>query len=184
MVIGTFFCCLVFFVYNSIANKYSIGAVPMRIFVMGVIDTKDRRKLRRCRPETDAFVVLKSQHSPFVFRLLDISTKGLAFSFLPHLKGLISSSQLDIMLPHPVCHIKNIPFKHVSDCEISIQFANGFATKRCGVEFNKLNQGQKDGLECLIKTLLALPWGFSFADRNIGFQRPYERECPIVMPIA
>lgn len=144
---------------------------------MASIDTKERRKLRRCRPETTAFVVLKTQHTPFVCRLIDISTKGLAFSFLPSPEGLFDVQQLDIMLPHPVCHMQNIPFKLVSDSEINIGSAKGFATKRCGVEFKDLDQAQNARLNCLVETLLALPWGFSFADRNIGFQRSHAGAC-------
>jgi hypothetical protein len=73
--------------------------------------------------------------------------------------------------------MQNIPFKLVSDSEINIGSAKGFATKRCGVEFKDLDQAQNARLNCLVETLLALPWGFSFADRNIGFQRSHAGAC-------
>ena len=146
---------------------------------MAAVETKEHRKVRRYRPKIPAFVILKTQEIPFVCRLLDISKKGLSFSFLPCLEGIIQLKQLDIMLPHPVCNIRNIPFKFVSDSDISIESAHGFATKRCSIEFSDLNQTQNARLQCLIETLLALPWGFSFADRHMGLQRPLERICPV-----
>jgi len=56
-----------------------------------------------------------------------------------------------------------MPFELILDCEIDIGSATGFATERRGVKFGTLTQYQKSYLSCLIETLLALPWGFSFA---------------------
>ena len=121
------------------------------------------REYRRYKPETSAFVVAKIRPVTLICRILDISPAGLAFSCIPCGERLSELRELDVLLPHPFCYLRNIPFELISDCEIDIGSAIGFATERCGVKFGTLTQYQKAYLNCLIETLLALPWGFSFA---------------------
>jgi hypothetical protein len=137
----------------------------------------ERRKLSRYIPEIDAFVSLKNCGVPPMCKLLDISLKGLAFSCIPCRSLLSDLSKLSIVIPHPIFYLRNVSFGLISDSEIDIGSVNGFATRRCGVRFVDLNPNQNASLTCLIETLSSLRWGFSFADRNIGFQRPHERAC-------
>ena len=123
----------------------------------------ERREHRRCKPETSAFMVAKIRHVTLVCRILDISPAGLAFSCTPYGERLSELCELDILLPHPFCYLQKVPFELISESDIDIGSAIGFATRRRGVKFGNLNQHQKSYLGCLIETLLALPWGFSFA---------------------
>ena len=123
----------------------------------------ERRQYRRYKPEASAFVVDKIRRVTLICRILDISPAGLAFSCRPSGERLSELCELDILLPHPVCYLQHIPFKLISHCEIDIGSAIGFATQRHGVKFGTLRQYQESYLNCLMETLLALPWGFSFA---------------------
>ena len=124
----------------------------------------ERREHRRCKPEASAFVVAKIHRDvTLICRILDISPAGLAFSCIPCGERLSELCELDILLPHPFCYLQKIPFELISYSEIYIGSAIGFAIKRHGVKFGNLTQHQKSYLRCLIQTLLALPWGFSFA---------------------
>jgi hypothetical protein len=122
----------------------------------------ERREDRRCKTETDAFVVAKNRRVTFICRVLDISPAGLAFSCMHCGETLSELCELDIMLPHPLCYLQKMPFELISVSEIDAGSAIGFATRRYGVKFGNLTQHQKSYLRCLIQTLLALPWGFSF----------------------
>ena len=123
----------------------------------------ERREYRRYKPEASAFVVAKIRPVTLICRTLDISPAGLAFSCIPCGERLSERCELDVLLPNPFCYLQNIPFELISDCEIDIGSAMGFATERRGVKFGTLTQHQKSYLSCLIETLLALPWGFSLA---------------------
>ena len=123
----------------------------------------ERREYRRYKPEASAFVVAKIRRATLICRILDISPAGLAFSCSPCGERLSELCELDVLLPHPFCCLQHIPFELISDCEIDIGSAIGFATERRGVKFGTLKQHQKSYLSCLIETLFALPWGFSLA---------------------
>jgi hypothetical protein len=122
----------------------------------------ERREYRRYKPEASAFAVAKIRPVTLICRTLDISPAGLAFSCIPCGERLSERCELDVLLPNPFCYLQNIPFELISDCEIDIGSAIGFATERRGVKFGTLTQHQKSYLSCL-ETLLALPWGFSLA---------------------
>lgn len=136
--------------------KSVVGRVKEDAFV-------ERRRHRRYKPEISAFVSVKNATFPRMCRLLDISSAGLAFSCIGNGEGVSDRCKLDIMLPNPFCYLKKMPFELISDCRMEINSVTGFATRRCGVRFEKLDQDQKSYLTMLIDTLLALPWGFSIA---------------------
>jgi hypothetical protein len=123
----------------------------------------ERREYRRCKPVASAFVVAKIRRITLICWILDISPAGLAFSCSASGERLSELCELDILLPHPFCYLQHLPFELVSDCEIDMRSAVGFATERHGVRFEALTRHQGSYLSCLIETLLALPWGFSFA---------------------
>jgi hypothetical protein len=123
----------------------------------------ERREHRRYKPEASAFVVGKLGRVTLICRILDISPAGLAFSCSPCGERLSELCELDVLLPHPFCYLQHMPFELISDCQIDIGSAIGFATQPLGVKFGTLTRYQKSYLSCLIETLLALPWGFSLA---------------------
>ena len=137
----------------------------------------ERRIYRRCNPEIDAFVSFTNCGVPSMCQLLDISQGGLAFGCTPHGDLLPNLIKLSIVIPNPVFYLENLSFGLISNSEIDSGSAAGFATRRCGVQFTDLKPDQNASLNCLIETLLALPWGFSFAKQNISFQKPRRESC-------
>ena len=131
----------------------------------------ERRSYRRCSPEIDAFVSFTNCGVPSMCQLLDISLGGLAFGCTPYGRLFPDLSKLSIVIPKPVFYLQNISFGLISDCEIDIGSTTGFASRRYGIEFTDLKPSQNASLNCLIETLLGLPWGFSFAGQNIIFQK-------------
>ena len=132
----------------------------------------EKRSDRRCKPEIDAFVSFKNYGVPLMCKLFDICLGGLSFGCSAGGNLLSNLNKLSIVIPKPVFYLKNVSFQVVSDSEIDIGSANGFATRRCGVKFVDLKSKQIASLNCLIDTLLALPWGFSFTEQNVQFQEP------------
>jgi hypothetical protein len=137
----------------------------------------ERRKLRRCKPEISAFVSFKNAGSSWMCKLLDISLAGLAFSCSPCGNRLLHSRRLSIIIPNPVFYLEHMAFGLISDSELDRESADGFATRRCGVEFRDLDSRQNSSLKCLIETLLALPWGFSFTDHPVMRQQAIAGAC-------
>ena len=122
----------------------------------------ERRKCYRYKSEFDAFVSLKDDDVSQMCKLLDISVKGLSFRCIPWKQVLLDISKLSIVIPSPVFYLENLSFELISDSEIDIRSANGFATRRCGVRFVGLNPHQNVSLTQLIETLFPLHAGASF----------------------
>ena len=128
----------------------------------------ERRKCYRYKSELDVFVSLKEDGVPQMCKLLDISPKGLAFSCIPRRSLLFNVSKLSIVIPSPVFYLENVWFELITDSEIDMGSANGFATRRCGVRFVGLNPHQNASLTYLLETLFPKQSDFSMADRGMS----------------
>ena len=143
-------------------------SIDTRIWDHGLTE---RRSHRRCKPEIGAFVSFKNNGAPLMCKLLNISLGGLAFGCTPFGSLLSDLNKLSIVIPNPVFYLENLSFELISDTEIDTGSTKGFACRSWGVKFTDLNPKQAASLNCLIETLLALPWGFSFADQNLNSLR-------------
>lgn len=118
----------------------------------------ERRKHKRFDAPSDAVVFLRTSWPDFtiVGTIIDISTCGLAFFYTAASKQKDESCKLDIILAGPRFSLGKVPFKTISDFEISMECPVGFmAPRRRGVQFGDLTDNQKLELEDFIQSCTA-----------------------------
>lgn len=125
----------------------------------------ERRQHKRFEAPSDAVVFLRTSWPDFtiVGKIIDISTFGLSFLYSAASRQKDESSHLDIILAGPRFSLGEVPFKTISDFEISMECPVGFmAPRRRGVQFGDLTDNQKRELEYFIQSCTAkeMPvWG-------------------------
>jgi hypothetical protein len=115
----------------------------------------ERRKHKRFEAPSDAVVFLRTSGPDFtiVGKIIDISTCGLAFLYSAASMQKDESRNLDIILAGPRFSLGKVPFKTISDFEISMECPVGFmAPRRRGVQFGDLTDNQKLELEYFIQS--------------------------------
>jgi hypothetical protein len=118
----------------------------------------ERRKHKRFDPPSDAVVFLRTSWPDFtiVGKIIDISACGLAFLYSAASRQKDESRNLDIILAGPRFSLGKVPFKTISDFEISIECPVGFmAPRRRSVQFGDLTDNQKLALEYFIQSCTA-----------------------------
>ena len=114
-------------------------------------NTIEQRKHERFRVQYGAFVAFRVDHSK-LGQIIDISKGGLAFRYIANGKQSKGPDQLDIMLAEKDFHLKKLPFKAITDFEITSEIPlNSLQTRRCGVQFGKLTKSQISQLDFFIK---------------------------------
>jgi hypothetical protein len=84
--------------------------------------------------------------------VIDVSKGGLAFRYIANGKRPSESFELDILYSHEPVYIDRMPFRTVSDTEITGESGSKlFPLRRCGVQFGELTEVQKSQLEYLIE---------------------------------
>lgn len=112
----------------------------------------EKRKYTRYTANEGTFAALRSNFEK-VGRVLDISVKGLAFSYLDGTGKSTDTESLevDIFLTQNGCHLYRIPCKIVYDIphlyEKSFYHAK---SKRCGLSFGRLSSEQEKDLKRFI----------------------------------
>jgi hypothetical protein len=110
----------------------------------------ERRKHERLQIQHGAFVILKSYDNK-VGRIADISPDGLTFTYHTSGDGSVMATQLDIFVAGSPVHMYTIPCRTISDFEIDSDIHRSMITRRCGVQFGTLNQGQIFQLDYLVQ---------------------------------
>jgi hypothetical protein len=110
----------------------------------------ERRKLPRLRVREGAYVAL-CPHYDRVGQIVDISTDGLAFTYVATTNGDDESAELDIFLVKGDFYLEQIPFVAVTDIGIAPHspFAS-VVTRRKSLRFGRLSPSQRSRLEFFI----------------------------------
>lgn len=111
--------------------------------------SSERREKKRFRPKKMTFVAFKPQFVK-LGKVLDISEGGLCFQYLAkddH--GGDTAVQADIFMSDNGYYLPDVTCKMVWDTEAEekMTFPIGFQSRRCGLQFVKLTQDQRDKLE-------------------------------------
>jgi len=106
----------------------------------------EKRKHKRLHAPSDAVVFLRTSWPDFtiVGKIIDVSSGGLAFFYTAASMQKDEPRKLDIILAGSRFSLSQVPFKTVSDVEISMECPVGFmAPRRRGVQFRDLTENQK-----------------------------------------
>jgi len=111
----------------------------------------EKRRFRRFQAPQNAFALLRGPESR-LGQIIDISKGGLAFRYLSNGRQPRRSFQLDIFLANNGFRLEKVSSRTVSDFEISKQaLANSVTMRRCGVQFDELNQDHISRLEYFLE---------------------------------
>jgi c-di-GMP-binding flagellar brake protein YcgR len=110
----------------------------------------DRRRHERFKINGRAFVYYET-HSPKVAEIMDISTDGVAFSYVGSTERLNQPLQLEIIVPDSTGFMEKLPCRTVSDCQVCAETDESRGTRRCSVQFADLTDAQKAEIECFIE---------------------------------
>ncbi|MFC1580344.1 hypothetical protein ACFL4N_05465 [Thermodesulfobacteriota bacterium] len=99
--------------------------------------------------EDGAFVAQRSQERK-LWQILDICMGGLAFRYIPIAQEIIESSKLEIVTSDTLFSLENIPYRSISECEISEESLSKYSLKRHSVQFGYLTDDQKSELKYFI----------------------------------
>ena len=116
----------------------------------GTERTVEKRKDNRFKARENIYVALVND-STKVGQIMNISSGGLAFSYIGESVPIVDWYKMDIFLGRNRFYLKEIPFKIVSD--FSIENKNPFSTvlmRQCSGQFGQLTQEQKSQLDDLI----------------------------------
>ena len=109
----------------------------------------EQREHKRFQVPKGAFVGL-GHHDTQVGQIIDVSMGGLAFRYVGSEEP--SNGELDIFLSERDFYLGRIPFKSVSDFEMTTRTASTSMTmRRTGVRFRKLTESQISQLEYFIQ---------------------------------
>ncbi|MEN8245648.1 MAG: PilZ domain-containing protein [Thermodesulfobacteriota bacterium] len=114
-------------------------------------NNKNRRKQKRFKAVNGAFAAVR-QKSNHVGQIKDISSGGLAFTYLANEGATNGARALDIFVTKHQLYIKDIPFQLVRDTQVEKK--NPFSTvpvRRRSVQFGELSEDQKSQLKHLMQ---------------------------------
>ena len=111
----------------------------------------EKRRFRRFQAPQNAFALLRGPDGK-LGQIIDISRGGLAFRYVANGGQTNGSLQLDIFLANNGFHLEKVSFRTVSDLEVIRQGpSNSVIMRRCGVQFDELNQDHASRLEYFIE---------------------------------
>lgn len=111
----------------------------------------EKRRFRRFQAPRNAFALLRGPDGG-LGQIIDISRGGLAFRYVSNGRQPKRSFQLDVFLANNGFHLEKVPFRTVSDFEVSKQaLANSVTMRRCGVQFDELDQDHTSRLEYFLE---------------------------------
>jgi len=117
-------------------------------------EVDERRKHKRFRVQNGAFAVLTAFSWPHstqkLGQIIDIGMGGLAFSYIASEEPSNGSLELSIFLAENRFHLRNIPFKTISDVETKKVPFSSITMKRSGVQFGELTPNQISQLKYFI----------------------------------
>jgi hypothetical protein len=114
-------------------------------------DFSERRKNKRYRVQKGVLVA-PSTHVRKLWQVLDIGKGGLAFRYVSNDGELKTSSELDIVTGDTRFLLEQIPFRSISDFEMSDKPVSSRKVRRRGVQFGALTDTQVRQLDLLIRS--------------------------------
>ncbi len=114
-------------------------------------DSSDRRRNKRYRAHKGVLVAPNTRVRK-LWQVLDIGMGGLAFRYVSNEGELKTSSEMDIVTGDTRFLLEQIPFRSVSDLEISDGSISTRKLRRHGVRFGDMNDTQVRQLEYLIRS--------------------------------
>jgi hypothetical protein len=116
-----------------------------------VAEVKERRNYKRKKTRENTFVLLWSD-SMEMGQIVDISLRGLSFSYFIGEKKLGDVARLDIGLSSGGFYLGSIPVKTISDIELAKSPSIPIAIRRRGVQFKKLTEEQTSQLQDFLRS--------------------------------
>ena len=113
-------------------------------------DLAERRQHERFRINGRAFVYYET-HAPKIAEITDISTDGVAFSYVGSAESVNQQIKLEMILPDSTRFLEKLPGKTISDCQIDSGMDASLGTRRCSVQFGDLTKDQRGKIACFIK---------------------------------
>jgi len=115
-------------------------------------DAKDRRKYNRFKIEDGAYAIISHDVSR-LGHIIDISKKGISFSYLGSDTIEQNEIDIDIFMYHHNYYLDKVPSKVVSNFRITNDSLFNFVTlMRCCLEFKDMPEDKQAEVEYLIKT--------------------------------
>ncbi len=102
----------------------------------------ERRKHKRFSVSKGAFVALRP-HYVKVGQVIDISTRGLAFTYMADEKRPNRSFELDMFLADQAFYLQEVPFRTISDFHSDGIPFSSIEMRRMGVQFGNLTEAEK-----------------------------------------
>jgi len=142
------------------ANQLEIHDRPSCLFLAGYKSSHDwtklwkriltnRRQHERFRINGRAFIYYEAP-TPKIAEIIDISTDGVAFSYVGRAEPVNQNLSLEVILPDSTRFMEKLPCKTISDCQIDSATDQGLGTRRCSVQFENLADDQRGKIECFI----------------------------------
>ncbi|MBW1894444.1 MAG: PilZ domain-containing protein [Deltaproteobacteria bacterium] len=121
------------------------------------LQTEDRRECERFKVAKGIYATFEP-HSSRRGQIIDISEKGLAFQYLAGKKNHTAKNLIAIFVSDNGFHLKEIPFKVISDIELKKpNFFSVTQMRRCGGQFGELTSAQAAKLDFFLKNYIVLP---------------------------
>jgi hypothetical protein len=133
----------------------------------------DRRKNKRYEVKEGALICPVARQRKY-WKMLDVSMGGASFRYIPY-EDLNAFNEIDIATQNVDFALEGIPFKVISDCELT-DCPSSLDLRRCGVEFGPLTNMQKSLLEEFIRNYFASVRQ-SLNPASEGYIMTHKREC-------
>ena len=114
------------------------------------VGTRERRKYYRFKARDDALVMIPTGSDPSFGFLVDISTDGISFDYIPVDDLLGDAGKLNIILEESGRRFDNLRFRNISDVEVSEPHYSPVIMRRRGAQFVNLTTQQQSDLENFI----------------------------------
>ncbi|MDY6952245.1 MAG: hypothetical protein SWE60_12085 [Thermodesulfobacteriota bacterium] len=114
----------------------------------------EQRQYARFRvPGLGAYAVFRRHwpRSPVMGEIVDVGNGGLSFCYTTNDKQTWKPSELDILLTDGSFSLNRLHFRLVTDVALEDEASIGFATRRCGVQFQDLTDYQRSNLMYFIQ---------------------------------
>ena len=111
----------------------------------------ERRRYTRFKAKDDAVVLISTPAERLYGFLLDISTGGISFEYIPVSKDQIETKEVNIILDGSNLRFDRLLSKSISDIEIEESNYTPVKMRRRGVQFVGLTNEQLSNLEWFIQ---------------------------------
>ncbi len=110
----------------------------------------ERRQQKRFTINGKALAYYRT-HSPKIAEIIDISSRGVALSYVGSAETVNQKLKLEMILPDSTRFMEKMPCKTISDCQIDPGMDENLGTRRCSAQFADLSGDQRAKIACFIK---------------------------------